>query len=387
MHLHIINDKNLVAQAAIAVVGHITEIYGPVQALNNYLMPNTRPYLFITHPFSYTSIPRSEALIFQDDKHRETIKCFKIIGPKIFHYLKDIIFTLWVCVFKIKHIGTYVGIDCLNAFTGLFLRLIGKVDKVVFYVIDYRPKWFEGRFLNFLYHLVDYICAKRSDQIWNLSPRMYEIRQRQKVNMENNMIVPVGIELNKIRPASLSEINRKAFIVVSHLVKSKGIELVLQVWPEIIKQDREAELFIIGNGPDEDELRRYAGSFGLDSNSIFIGHMEHDKLLDFMPACGIGLATYKEEANNFTWYADPTKPKEYLACGLPVIITKVPWIADEINNKMGIAINYKTDQLKNAMIRLLRDESFYWQCRENALKFAKKLDWSSIYDEAFRRCK
>ena len=74
----------------------------------------------------------------------------------------------------------------------------------------------------------------------------------------------------------------------------------------------------------------------------------------------------------------------YLACGLPVIITKVPPIAREIEeNKAGIAIDYKKEELANAVFKLLGDEKLYLEYRKNATLMAKQFDWVSILNKAF----
>ena len=113
---------------------------------------------------------------------------------------------------------------------------------------------------------------------------------------------------------------------------------------------------------------------------------EYNKLMEYLPTFGIALATYVDDPYSITYYADPTKPKEYLACGLPIIITKVPWIAEEIGKEpMGIAINYNKEELITAIIKLSTDDNFYELCRENAIKFTKDLNWDTIFDEAFSK--
>ena len=78
-------------------------------------------------------------------------------------------------------------------------------------------------------------------------------------------------------------------------------------------------------------LERLPRSF-LNEHIKFLGYLEHDDLLRHLPFCGIALASYSDDPDSITYYADPTKPKGYLACGLPVVITNVPWIAEIINN-------------------------------------------------------
>ena len=70
--------------------------------------------------------------------------------------------------------------------------------------------------------------------------------------------------------------------------------------------------------------------------------------------CAVGLAPYIVDKKNFSYYTDPGKAKVYLGCGLPVIITKFPLIAYEIDKRgAGVAIDYSERDLKEALIRVI----------------------------------
>lgn len=373
-------DKILVESA------HITEIYGPTQALKDYLKNRSKEFLFIAQPFSYTSIKRSKTELYLDGSLETKFSGPKNVGLDPFDYIKDLLY-IFISVYRLKKkIDIFIGVDNLNAFVGIWLRRFGKAKKVIYYVIDYTPKRFTNHLLNLVYHRIDRFCIRHANYIWNLSERMVSLRRKQGVPKEKNMVVPVGVELEKIKQASLNLSKRETIVIMSHLTKSKGIQLAIDSMNEIVQKIPEARLIIIGMGPYEEELKRMIKQKKLESSIIFLGTMEHSDLFDFLPKCGIGLATYTSEPNSITYYADPTKPKEYLACGLPVIITKVPWIAEEIDRRpMGIAINYDKEELVNAVVKLLGDDEFYSECRRNAVEFASKLSWDKIYDEAFRK--
>lgn len=114
-----------------------------------------------------------------------------------------------------------------------------------------------------------------------------------------------------------------------------------------------------------------------------MGAKDHENLLQELPKYSVGLAPYSTNSKSITWYADPTKVKEYLACGLPVIITRVPAFADEIEkNKAGIVIDYNEKELAEAMIKMLSKDAMYKKYKENALKLASKYDLEEIYYNA-----
>jgi len=103
--------------------------------------------------------------------------------------------------------------------------------------------------------------------------------------------------------------------------------------------------------------------------------------------CAVGIAPYedREESKvNMKKYTDPTKPKVYMACGLPVVITAVPPIAKEIErNQAGIVIPYSKESLINAISLMFTDDKFWKSARRNASSLAARYNWDSVYNKAF----
>ena len=278
-----------------------------------------------------------------------------------------------------------IGIDSLNAFAGILLRMTGFVEKVVFYVIDYTPRRFNNSVVNAVYHILDRFCVAHSDFVWNISIRIQAVRYKQGLRSTKNLLVPVGIERNTRRATRGYETDHQSLIYAGHLAKSKGIDLIIEAMTEIAKKFPNASLQIVGSGSDETRLKQMVEELGLGDRVHFKGAMDHDALMEYLPSRGVGIATYVDDPSSITYFADPTKPKEYLASGLPVVITKVPWIAALIQSEqMGLAIDYSKNQLVDAVSTLLSDARFYENCRRNALNYASALDWDTIFDEAIR---
>jgi len=56
--------------------------------------------------------------------------------------------------------------------------------------------------------------------------------------------------------------------------------------------------------------------------------------LQLLSSASIGLATYLESEESFTQFADPGKLKNYLAAGLPIVMTRVPYNADSLEESV-----------------------------------------------------
>jgi glycosyltransferase involved in cell wall biosynthesis len=374
-----IKSNNLIVE-----VTHITEIYGPAQALENYLKQNSSILLIIAHPLPISFLINSTYKTYVNGHLRRIIWYRTFKSLEVISYMQHFILTLYILFRSGKKINIYIGIDNLNAFAGILLKAFGLIDKVIFYVIDYTPVRFENKFLNALYHALNVICAKHADYVWSVSKHIASLWKILGIDDWKNIVVPIGIEFREVKSIPRDNVRRNILVYAGHLTKSKGVQLAIEAMEELIKKFPDVRLEIIGTGPFEGELKEMVKRKKLEKWVNFLGRMGHDKLMQYLPTCGIALATYEPDPNSITYYADPTKPKEYLACGLPVIITKVPWIAKEIEKApMGIAINYDKYELVSAITKLLSDESFYKKCRDNAMEFASKLDLNKIFGKAF----
>lgn len=372
----------------LVVAGHVTRIYGPVQALAGVLHGWKARWRFISLPFAGSGIERCSDELFHGRRLEARHEGHAARGPALLLWAKDFAYALrrgWTAS-RSGPIPLWIGIDCLNAFAGLLLKALGRVDSVIYYVIDYTPQRFANPLLNGAYHWVERRAARGADLIWNLSEAMQAVHAGLGVEPRRNIVVPVGVELDKVRLAPRAKVKRKRLVYMGALQQSKGVQLLIQALPAIRRRVPGAELHIIGYGDYEAALQAQAAASPAAQAIRFHGAWDHDRLFRELSSYGVAFATYLDDKDNYTRWADPTKPKEYLACGLPLVITKVPWtwkaVADP-RKPMGLAIDYSLKPLVQAASKLLGDPQFYWRCRANALAFASGLSWPSIYRDAF----
>jgi glycosyltransferase involved in cell wall biosynthesis len=266
---------------------------------------------------------------------------------------------------------------------------LGFAEIVVFYVIDYVPVRFNNRVLNSLYRVVDKICVCHVDFTWNLTFAMTEAREKIGIKQEwtNQMVVPTGTHFEKIEHLPFEQVERAQIAFLSHLRKGQGIELILEALPIVIKKVPSAQLLVIGTGPLESYFKTEVQKKGLEKNVKFLGYIKnHDEIERIISKCSVGIAPYVPDPDSYTWFADPGKPKVYMGCGVPVIITRVPEVALEIEKRgAGIAIKYDKQDLSDALVRLLTDDNLYRKCRSNALDFASTYTWDNVFCQAFNQ--
>jgi glycosyltransferase involved in cell wall biosynthesis len=155
--------------------------------------------------------------------------------------------------------------------------------------------------------------------------------------------------------------------------------------PTILNSVPNVELIIIGGGPLMGELKETRRTLGLESQVKFLGYMKYSNVMRFLSDCHIGLAPYST-SDKTSLTTDPLKPKLYMACALPVIITNLSEIASEIaESEAGLVVRYDKDELAEVAVKLLTDVELFKKCSKNALKVACRYEWNNIFDKAFNR--
>ena len=378
----------LTYQNGIIISSHVWTT-GPPDDLAEYASHKAREVLYIGHPLFPGEISKTFVKTFvKKDLKEQHIMRPKL--PSIIPYFFDFLLSIIVVLSKRKKYDVFFGIDPLNALAGLVLKKLGIVRFVVLYTIDYVPQRFKSRVLNRLYHLIDFHCVNNCNATWNLSERMSQQRRREygdRIIVERQFTVPLGIHFNRIRKNAMNFRNQGKLIYVGRLEKLFGVELVVESFARLTKEFPNLELTIVGNGELEHQLREMVKTFSLEKNVKFRGVIQsHIELERLISEHTIGFAVYAPIQNSYKQYTDVGKPKLYMACGLPVVITRTPPIAKEIERTgAGIIVDYNPESVVRAVKTLLLDNILYEQYRESAILFAKQFDWELIFDEAFSK--
>ena len=117
-------------------------------ALTRYLLlRHSKEVMEINHPL-YADEQKSYAVEYQGKSKKDTK--FRIRSSlAVLNYFLEPIQTIFFLLKKKGVYDCFIGYDNLNAFTGICLRKIGKVKKVIYYTVDYSPQRFPHFFFKF----------------------------------------------------------------------------------------------------------------------------------------------------------------------------------------------------------------------------------------------
>ncbi len=189
-------------------------------------------------------------------------------------------------------------------------------------------------------------------------------------------------EIASAAPRRLSENCPLKLIIACRQEKGKGTDIVLESLPQIAEQFPGVTLEVIGDGDFLDELKMRAKALKVENKTIFHGRVEPKRVIELMKKAHV--FCYPTESEGF-----PKVVLEALACGLPVITTRVSVLPQLIGKDCGIILDKPTaEHLADAVKTICADPEEYRQMSENAIAAAQKYsleNWRDFIGETLRK--
>jgi glycosyltransferase involved in cell wall biosynthesis len=175
---------------------------------------------------------------------------------------------------------------------------------------------------------------------------------------------------------SLSKPSKKedipTFIFVSRVVKMKGIEEVIRAFFYILRDLRDARLWIVGDGEENyvQELKETMQSYSISPKVKFFGHVSEEKKLELMRKAHLLLHASVKEGWGLVVI-------EAASMATPSVVYDVSGLRDSvINGKTGIVLQENNSkEMSRQAAALIRNKKQYQLLQKNALSLAKNLTW------------
>lgn len=359
---------------AAIIVTHTTQVFGPPFALANYWRAKGGDLILIDHPLDFDPNRTSRLTIWRDNKISLEKSYPNWHSSRPINYLKDFFITwLWLWRYaRGRDFNYYFGFDSLACIAGLWAKPFVKINHFIGYNADYSTLRFDSRFLNAIYLWADRYSMARVDKIWCVTERIAAIRRRQRPNPANVIVVPNGVYVKSVRTKGTHD---KGLVFIGNLAKEKGLDLLIEALAKVPK----VRLTIYGDGGERQDLEKLTAKRGLIERVTFAGQTDNQTILNLLADYQAGVALY-QASQSYVYYSDPLKVKEYLAAGLPVIITRVPEIADIIEQEKAGVVIESPDQFALAISQVVARRATISQ---QALALAKRYDWDSLLASAF----
>jgi glycosyltransferase involved in cell wall biosynthesis len=253
----------------------------------------------------------------------EIVNDVKLIGVQVAKYGRIYRMTkiLWSIYRKCRKLNAdiYHFHDPELMIAGLFLKLHGK--KVIYDIHENNS----AALLSKPYlksSLFRKIVSISIDIIEKLVVRFYDLlitatadiskkfRKFNPVTLRNFPILPVYEEIS----VSHKEKNKFAVIYVGNISKIRGIFELIDAFRYI----NNAELWLLGKF-ETDKLRKQCEQLSAWPKVKYFGVVKPYEIFSYLKLADIGIITFLPKPNHIT--SMPNKPFEYMACGLPIIMS------------------------------------------------------------------
>lgn len=176
----------------------------------------------------------------------------------------------------------------------------------------------------------------------------------------------IDLDIFKVYPEAAKKYD---LVFCSRLEKNKGIFNLIEAVKIAKRQKPDIKLLIIGSGPEKKKLELQITNYQLQNNVFFSGWLEttRDVALAYNSAKIFVNPSFNE--------GGPRVVLEAMACGLPVVTTKVGLMHDLIRDgENGFFTDWYSAKMAEAILKLLNDSNLQNKFSESGLAIAQQFE-------------
>jgi glycosyltransferase involved in cell wall biosynthesis len=245
-------------------------------------------------------------------------------------------------------------------------------------VVTWHEVWgkkYWKKYLGFCMGTVAYIIEKLSSKFPNRIVSVSDHTTNDLVNILNVkktiFTVPNGIDYDFIQK-SMESVEKSDIIFAGRLLANKNVDVLLHAIEILKKKGITLKTFIIGDGPEMDNLKNISKKLGLNNEVKFFGFLpQHTDVYGLMKSSKIFVLPSTREGFGIVVI-------EANAAGLPVITINNEQNAAKdliIDNKNGRVCLLDAELLAESIktqLNSVQDKKFY-------IKYSEKYDWNKIF--------
>lgn len=173
--------------------------------------------------------------------------------------------------------------------------------------------------------------------------------------------------------------NKKLRVVFSGaMYHHRGIDILLECVPKVIKKIKNVQFLLIGDGPEMTKLQEIVQQQNFSENVKFLGWIQKEKIPDYLSTSHIGIGPLR--VTDVTKGALPIKVLEYMASYLPILAMEGTLPEDILRNGFnGYSVKNSTE-LADKITFLLENQDKQKEFGDNSREMVKKFDWKNVVE-------
>lgn len=163
---------------------------------------------------------------------------------------------------------------------------------------------------------------------------------------------------------------------LGRLRKYKSVDVAIRALPSIRAVHPNAELVVIGDGPEEEKLKALAQRLGIGEAVDFRGYLPREQIVEQLYRSHLLLNPSPKEG----WGLTVIEANE---CGTPVVASRRPGLVDSVRDgETGLLAEYgDPEDFAQKALTLLGDPPMWRMCSENAVRWARSFSWDEAAEK------
>lgn len=216
--------------------------------------------------------------------------------------------------------------------------------------------------------LLERLAIQWPDRVLVITPTMAEyFAEKHAVSESKFTQVPFGVDKELFTPQPIEEVANR-IIYIGNLGALQTFGPYMRGFAEIVSNGRDAELYLVGSGEREAELRNLAQELEIDNRVTFTGQVPRGDIPELLSSAAISWVPLDTEHR--LDYARPAKLLESMAVGTPYVgsnVNEIEVVTDE--SDAGIAVPNEPTAVAEAMETLLGDDATREAMGRRAVEF------------------
>jgi glycosyltransferase involved in cell wall biosynthesis len=175
------------------------------------------------------------------------------------------------------------------------------------------------------------------------------------------------------------------FVMMYHgtLTRLYGLDIAIEAFSMAHKEMPNAELWILGSGPESGNLKNLAQQHGLASKVHLAGQVSSADIPAWLQRCDAGILPIRRDI--FLEFASPNKLAEFIVTGKPVIISSLRAVRHYFSeNSLAFVEPNNPGDLAKQMVRVYRDVGLRTRLAANAREEYAPIRWDVMRERYLR---
>lgn len=212
------------------------------------------------------------------------------------------------------------------------------------------------------------------------------------INKRKIAVIENGTDINFFKPIDKKEAKKAIGInpdylyvgFIGNLAVWQGLDYLLQAIPKVLKEYGNVRFILVGDGPEMPKIRKKVAALEKEK-VILTGSVPYQEANLYINSFDIGVAPFIKKRND--GMVSPMKIRDYAACGVPFVTTKIRGL--EFVQEKGIGIlapPNNTNALSEAIIKLIENPRLRNGMGNKGRKVAEKnFSWKNVAEKIFNK--